>query len=108
MCDQDAEVDKQCHFAIVNTKTATTVAVSVRRSSGNNVLFTSIAIIHFLFTLQLLVMSQVDRVLDEVDWLVARKKSQTTVKKSASGWRPLQSVILSTAISLTIMFLVRR
>lgn len=29
VCDQDVEVDKQCHFAIVNTKTAPTVAVSV-------------------------------------------------------------------------------
>uniref|UniRef100_H3D3N5 FA complementation group I n=1 Tax=Tetraodon nigroviridis TaxID=99883 RepID=H3D3N5_TETNG len=57
--DPDVEVDKQCHFAIVNTKTATTVA--------------------------LLVMSQVDRVLDEVDWLIARKKSQTAVGKPGSG-----------------------
>uniref|UniRef100_M3ZFI5 FA complementation group I n=1 Tax=Xiphophorus maculatus TaxID=8083 RepID=M3ZFI5_XIPMA len=50
--DQDVEVEKQCHFAIVNMKTATTAA--------------------------LLVLTQVDRVLDEVDWLIARKKSQTT------------------------------
>ncbi|XP_011605603.1 Fanconi anemia group I protein isoform X1 [Takifugu rubripes] len=57
--DPDVEVDKQCHFAIVNMKTATTAA--------------------------LLITSQVDRVLDEVDWLIARKKSQTTVDKSGSG-----------------------
>lgn len=45
----------------------------------------------FLVTLQLLVMSLVDRVLDEVDWLIARKKSQTTVNKSGSGRRPLHN-----------------
>ncbi|KAK5867624.1 hypothetical protein PBY51_012095 [Eleginops maclovinus] len=48
--DQDVEVEKQSHFAIVNMKTASTVT--------------------------LLVLSQVDRVLDEVDWLIAKKKSQ--------------------------------
>ncbi|TMS05108.1 Fanconi anemia group I protein-like protein [Larimichthys crocea] len=57
--DQDVEVEKQSHFAIVNMKTATTAA--------------------------LLVLSQVDRVLDEVDWLIARKKSQTATDKSGSG-----------------------
>ncbi|XP_054887143.1 Fanconi anemia group I protein [Poeciliopsis prolifica] len=57
--DQDVEVEKQCHFAIVNMKTATTAA--------------------------LLVLTQVDRVLDEVDWLIARKKSQTTSEKSGSA-----------------------
>ncbi|XP_029288868.1 Fanconi anemia group I protein isoform X1 [Cottoperca gobio] len=57
--DQDVEVEKQSHFAIVNMKTATTAA--------------------------LLVLSQVDRVLDEVDWLIARKKSQTASDKSSSG-----------------------
>lgn len=35
--------------------------------------------------LQLLVLSQVDRVLDEVDWLIAKKKSQTAAAKSVSG-----------------------
>lgn len=45
VCDQDVEVDHQCHFAIVNTKTATTAAVSVCSSNGNNVVFSSI--IHF-------------------------------------------------------------
>ncbi|XP_056242985.1 Fanconi anemia group I protein isoform X1 [Seriola aureovittata] len=57
--DQDVEVEKQSHFAIVNMKTATTAA--------------------------LLVLSQVDRVLDEVDWLIARRKSHTTFDKSSSG-----------------------
>lgn len=36
-------------------------------------------------TATLLVMSQVDRVLDEVDWLIAKKKSQTPSDKSGSG-----------------------
>uniref|UniRef100_A0A669ET32 FA complementation group I n=1 Tax=Oreochromis niloticus TaxID=8128 RepID=A0A669ET32_ORENI len=53
--DQDVEVEKQSNFAIVNMKTASTAA--------------------------LLVLSQVDRVLDEVDWLIARKKSQTASDK---------------------------
>ncbi|KAL7401953.1 hypothetical protein ABVT39_007309 [Epinephelus coioides] len=57
--DQDVEVEKQSHFAIINMKTANTGA--------------------------LLVLSQVDRVLDEVDWLIARKKSQTASDKSSSG-----------------------
>ncbi|XP_069558030.1 Fanconi anemia group I protein [Brachyistius frenatus] len=57
--DQDVEVEKQSHFAIVNMKTATTAA--------------------------LLVLSQVDRVLDEVDWLIARKKSHTAADKLVSG-----------------------
>ncbi|XP_072241662.1 Fanconi anemia group I protein isoform X1 [Leuresthes tenuis] len=56
--DQDVEVEKQSHFAIVNMKTATTAA--------------------------LLILSQVDRVLDEVDWLIARKKSQTIFDKPGS------------------------
>ncbi|KAG7238146.1 hypothetical protein INR49_030209 [Caranx melampygus] len=57
--DQDVEVEEQSHFAIVNMKTATTTA--------------------------LLVLSQVDRVLDEVDWLIARRKSHTASDKSGSG-----------------------
>ncbi|XP_026167020.2 Fanconi anemia group I protein isoform X2 [Mastacembelus armatus] len=57
--DQDVEVENQSHFAVVNPKTAATVA--------------------------LLVLSQVDRVLDEVDWLIARKKCQTASDKSGSG-----------------------
>lgn len=43
----------------------------------------------FVLVLQLLVMSQVDRVLDEVDWLIARRKNQTTVNKSGPGGKPL-------------------
>ncbi|XP_031716933.1 Fanconi anemia group I protein isoform X2 [Anarrhichthys ocellatus] len=57
--DPNVEVEKQSHFAIVNIKTATTGA--------------------------LLVLSLVDRVLDEVDWLIARKKSQTSSDRSGSG-----------------------
>uniref|UniRef100_A0A3Q2CH73 FA complementation group I n=1 Tax=Cyprinodon variegatus TaxID=28743 RepID=A0A3Q2CH73_CYPVA len=55
--DQDVEVEKQSHFSIINMKTATT----------------------------LLVLSQVDRVLDEVDWLITRKKTQTASDKPASA-----------------------
>lgn len=43
----------------------------------------------FILLLQLLVLSQVERVLDEVDWLVARKKSQTTSDISSSGKKTL-------------------
>ncbi|XP_015259736.1 PREDICTED: Fanconi anemia group I protein [Cyprinodon variegatus] len=57
--DQDVEVEKQSHFSIINMKTATTAA--------------------------LLVLSQVDRVLDEVDWLITRKKTQTASDKPASA-----------------------
>ncbi|XP_068579054.1 Fanconi anemia group I protein [Cebidichthys violaceus] len=57
--DLNVEVEKQSHFAIVNMKTATTGA--------------------------LLVLSQIDRVLDEVDWLITRKKSQTSSDRSGSG-----------------------
>lgn len=42
--------------------------------------------------LQLLVLSQVDRVLDEVDWLIARKKNQTTSDKSGSGKKLFHTV----------------
>ncbi|CAJ1057263.1 Fanconi anemia group I protein [Xyrichtys novacula] len=57
--DQDVEVEKQSHFAIINMKTASTAA--------------------------LLVLSQVSRVLDEVDWLIARRKSQQSSDKSGSS-----------------------
>ncbi|XP_029008598.1 Fanconi anemia group I protein [Betta splendens] len=57
--DQDVDVEKQSHFAIVNMKTGATVA--------------------------LLVLAQVDKVLDEVDWLIARKKSQVAADKTGSG-----------------------
>lgn len=56
--DQDVEVEKLSHFSIVNLKTAPTVAM--------------------------LVLSQVGRVLDEVDWLIAKKKSKTTANKSSN------------------------
>ncbi|XP_061891934.1 Fanconi anemia group I protein isoform X2 [Entelurus aequoreus] len=55
--DQDVEVENQSHFAIVNIKTAATAA--------------------------LLVFSQIDKVLDEVDWLIGRKKNQTASDKSS-------------------------
>ncbi|XP_070406524.1 Fanconi anemia group I protein isoform X2 [Nothobranchius furzeri] len=57
--DQDMEVERQAHFAVVNMKTATTAA--------------------------LLVLSQVDKVLDEVDWLIARRKGHTASDKSGSA-----------------------
>lgn len=44
--------------------------------------------LHFNLLPQLLVLSQVDRVLDEVDWLIARKKSQTASDKLCSGKKP--------------------
>ncbi|XP_037538637.1 Fanconi anemia group I protein isoform X2 [Nematolebias whitei] len=56
--DQDVEVEKRSHFAVVNMKTATTAT--------------------------LLVLSQVDKVLDEVDWLIARKKNQTSDKSGSA------------------------
>lgn len=40
---------------------------------------------YFNLFAQLLVLSQVDRVLDEVDWLIARKKSQSVADKPDSG-----------------------
>ncbi|XP_068595164.1 Fanconi anemia group I protein [Brachionichthys hirsutus] len=57
--DQDMEVEKQSHFAIVNVKTAATAAV--------------------------LVLSQVDKVLDEVDWLISTRKSRLASNGSVSG-----------------------
>nr|XP_057931485.1 Fanconi anemia group I protein isoform X2 [Doryrhamphus excisus] len=54
--DQDVEVEEQSHFAIVNKKTATAAA--------------------------LLVLSQVDKVLDEVDWLISRRKNHTASDRS--------------------------
>ncbi|XP_060770995.1 Fanconi anemia group I protein isoform X2 [Neoarius graeffei] len=54
--DQDVEVEKQSHFAIVSMKTAASTT--------------------------LLVLSQVGRVLDEVDWLIAKKKGQLTSDKT--------------------------
>ncbi|KAM9854975.1 Fanconi anemia group I protein [Aulostomus maculatus] len=56
--DQDVEVENQRHYAVVNVKTATTAA--------------------------LLVLAQADKVLDEVDWLIAKKKSQMVSDESDS------------------------
>lgn len=44
----------------------------------------SLPLCHFNISPQLLVLSQVDKVLDEVDWLIARKKNHTS-DKSGSG-----------------------
>ncbi|KAL0968448.1 hypothetical protein UPYG_G00266970 [Umbra pygmaea] len=57
--DQDVEVEKQSHFGIVNVKTAASTTV--------------------------LVLAQVGRVLDEVDWLIAKKKGQLVPDKLSSG-----------------------
>ncbi|KAL7858332.1 hypothetical protein AOLI_G00184340 [Acnodon oligacanthus] len=57
--DQDVEVEKQSHFAIVSTKTAASTT--------------------------LLVLSQVGKVLDEVDWLIAKKKDRSTSDRTTSG-----------------------
>ncbi|KAM9815831.1 Fanconi anemia group I protein isoform 1-T1 [Syngnathus typhle] len=54
--DEDVEVEKQSHFAIVSMKTATTAAM--------------------------LVLPLVDKVLDEVDWLIGKRKSQLATDKS--------------------------
>ncbi|XP_051548730.1 Fanconi anemia group I protein-like [Myxocyprinus asiaticus] len=57
--DQDVEVEKQSHFAIVSMKTAASTT--------------------------LLVLSQVGKVLDEVDWLIAKKKGQISSDRTTSG-----------------------
>ncbi|XP_041693994.1 Fanconi anemia group I protein [Coregonus clupeaformis] len=57
--DQDVEVEKQSHFSIVNMKTAAPTT--------------------------LLVLSQVGKVLDEVDWLITKKKGQLVPDKLSSG-----------------------
>lgn len=92
-CDQDVEVEKQSHFAIVNMKTATTAAVSVGRLVLEAICTKYSLSSSFFFSLflQLLVLSQVDRVFDEVDWLIARKKSQTTPDKLGSGKKPFDT-----------------
>lgn len=93
-------MEKQSHFAIVNMKTATTAAVSVGSYSRKLLICCDMNISesvcvqcahhlhHFNLLSQVLVLSQVDRVLDEVDWLIARKKSQTASDKSGSGKTP--------------------
>ncbi|RXM92386.1 Fanconi anemia group I protein [Acipenser ruthenus] len=63
--DQDVEVEKQSHFAIVNAKTAAPTAT-------------------------LLVLSQVGRILDEVDWLITKQKAQLSSDKIASD-KPSQA-----------------
>ncbi|XP_048014628.1 Fanconi anemia group I protein [Megalobrama amblycephala] len=57
--DQDVEVEKQSHFAIISMKTAASTT--------------------------LLVLSQVGKVLDEVDWLIAKKKGQISSDRTISG-----------------------
>ncbi|KAI2648512.1 hypothetical protein H4Q32_018634 [Labeo rohita] len=57
--DQDVEVEKQSHFAIISMKTAAAAT--------------------------LLVLSQVGKVLDEVDWLIAKKKGQISSDRTISG-----------------------
>ncbi|KAK1158085.1 Fanconi anemia group I protein-like isoform X1 [Acipenser oxyrinchus oxyrinchus] len=64
--DQDVEVEKQSHFAIVNAKTAAPTAT-------------------------LLVLSQVGRILDEVDWLITKQKAQLSSDKIASADKPSQA-----------------
>ncbi|XP_066558133.1 Fanconi anemia group I protein [Amia ocellicauda] len=58
--DQDVEVEKQSHFAIINTKTAAPTAT-------------------------LLILSQVGRVLEEVEWLISKKKGQLSSERPAAG-----------------------
>ncbi|XP_039521915.1 Fanconi anemia group I protein isoform X3 [Pimephales promelas] len=57
--DQDVEVEKQSHLAIISMKTAASTT--------------------------LLVLSQVGKVLDEVDWLIAKKKGQISSDRTISG-----------------------
>ncbi|KAM6961339.1 Fanconi anemia group I protein [Aplochiton taeniatus] len=57
--DQDVEVEKQSHFAVITMKTASHITP--------------------------LILSQVGRVLDEVDWLIAKKKSQLGFDKPNFG-----------------------
>ncbi|XP_053334800.1 Fanconi anemia group I protein isoform X2 [Clarias gariepinus] len=57
--DQDVEVEKQSHFGIVSMKTAASTTLSV--------------------------LSQVGRVLDEVDWLIAKRKGQLTSDRTTTG-----------------------
>uniref|UniRef100_A0A671PU11 Fanconi anemia group I protein-like n=1 Tax=Sinocyclocheilus anshuiensis TaxID=1608454 RepID=A0A671PU11_9TELE len=63
--DQDVEVEKQSHFAIISMKTAASTT--------------------------LLVLSQVGKVLDEVDWLIAKKKGQIGSDRTISGNTPKTS-----------------
>ncbi len=88
-------MEKQSNYDIVNMKTATTAAVSASAFFNAWMLLIAMTFrislrlptIFIIFNIspQLLVLSQVDRVLDEVDWLIARKKSQAATDKSDSG-----------------------
>lgn len=86
------EVEKQSHFAIVNMKTATPAAVSLLFPHLKGFDLPSypreLTVCHFNILPQLLVLSQADRVLDEVDWLIARKKTRRVSDKPGSGERP--------------------
>ncbi|XP_036398034.1 Fanconi anemia group I protein [Megalops cyprinoides] len=57
--DQEVEVEKQSHFNIINIKTALPTA--------------------------LLVLTQVGRILDEVDWVIAKRRCQQSSKEASSG-----------------------
>ncbi|XP_067090629.1 Fanconi anemia group I protein [Osmerus mordax] len=57
--DQDVEVEKQCHFSLVNVKTASPTT--------------------------LLVLAQMGGVLDEVDWLISKRKVQLGTDKLSSA-----------------------
>ncbi|XP_039628954.1 Fanconi anemia group I protein [Polypterus senegalus] len=57
--DQDVEVEKQFDFGIVNLKTAAPTAT-------------------------LLVLAQVGRILDEVDWLISKQKEQLSQRKTVT------------------------
>lgn len=72
--DEDVEVEKQSHFSIVNMKTATTAT--------------------------LLVLAQVDRVLDEVDWLIATKKADRPSAGDSSSQTGVQQDRVEKAMTL--------
>ncbi|XP_072889339.1 Fanconi anemia group I protein isoform X1 [Hemitrygon akajei] len=55
--DQDVEIDEESHFAMVNSKTAAPTVVQ-------------------------LVLSQVEKVLEEVDWLITKLKAQLNFEKA--------------------------
>ncbi|XP_051896253.1 Fanconi anemia group I protein isoform X2 [Pristis pectinata] len=55
--DQDIEIDEQSHFAMVNSKTAAPTVVQ-------------------------LILSQVEKVLEEVDWLITKLKAQLSSEKA--------------------------
>lgn len=91
-------MEKQSHFAIINMKTASTATVSIFSYLFfffcilDHVCFSVLPFLfcHLNISPQLLVLSQVDKVLDEVDWLIAKMKNQTS-DKSGSGKKTLFS-----------------